>query len=151
MPYKIGWDWQNDLTDKLISFQQIDVRFLWEISPEFCEWDIPYALRQSSNKVSGVILVLQHHSVYTLGSGSTPSSGPFQLSGASDELLSNTALEFDTVKVDRAGQATYHGPGQIVLYPLLDLVRIRFWHDIYKLISFNSNKFLSFSVISTVT
>jgi len=100
VPYKTGWEWQNALTENLISSQQLD----------------------TSNKFSGVVLLLQHRSVYTLGSGSTSTSGPFQLSATNDGLIhDNTALEFDTINVDRAGQATYHGPGQIVLYPLLDL------------------------------
>jgi lipoyl(octanoyl) transferase len=55
------------------------------------------------------IWLLEHEPVYTLGQGS---SG---------------ALKFDNgiplVKSDRGGEITYHGPGQVVLYGLIDLAR----------------------------
>lgn len=55
--------------------------------------------------------LLQHEPVYTLGQ-----------SGKAEHLLQNPqqiALE----RIDRGGQITYHGPGQLVLYLLLDLAR----------------------------
>jgi lipoyl(octanoyl) transferase len=71
----------------------------------------------SSMKV-GEVLLLQHSPVYTLGSGTKATSGPFSRIGADGQQL-----DYETVAVDRAGDATYHGPGQVVMYPVLDLVR----------------------------
>ena len=53
---------------------------------------------------------LQHPPVYTLG-----------LAGRTAHRLSDNAIPL--VKIDRGGQITYHGPGQLVLYLLLDLKR----------------------------
>ena len=53
---------------------------------------------------------LQHPAVYTLG-----------LAGKSEHRLSENAIPL--LKIDRGGQITYHGPGQLVLYLLLDLRR----------------------------
>lgn len=55
---------------------------------------------------------LEHPPVYTLG-----------LNGSRDHVLA--AGEIPVVHVDRGGQVTYHGPGQLVVYPLLDLGRAR--------------------------
>lgn len=54
--------------------------------------------------------LLQHPPVYTLG-----------LAGKPEHLL--RATEIPLVASDRGGQITYHGPGQIILYLLLDLQR----------------------------
>jgi lipoyl(octanoyl) transferase len=56
------------------------------------------------------IWLLQHPPVFTLG-----------LAGKPEHILD--AGEIPVVQVDRGGQVTYHGPGQIVMYPLLDLKR----------------------------
>jgi len=55
--------------------------------------------------------VTEHHPVYTQG-----------LNGRSEHLL-NTG-QIPVVQVDRGGQVTYHGPGQLVVYCLLDLNRL---------------------------
>ena len=55
--------------------------------------------------------LLQHRPVYTYG-----------VAGRR-EHLPRTDNGIAVVKVDRGGQVTYHGPGQIVLYALLDLRR----------------------------
>lgn len=57
------------------------------------------------------IWLLQHHSVYTQGQGCSA-----QPSGHAD---------IPVVHSDRGGQITYHGPGQLVVYVLVDLRRLR--------------------------
>lgn len=52
----------------------------------------------------------EHHAVYTLG-----------LAADSSHVLN--AGSIPVVNVDRGGQVTYHGPGQLVVYPLLELRR----------------------------
>ena len=54
--------------------------------------------------------VLEHDPVFTLGMNADPA-----------HLLD--AGDIPVVKVDRGGQVTYHGPGQLVVYPLIDLRR----------------------------
>ncbi|HSO05646.1 MAG TPA: lipoyl(octanoyl) transferase LipB [Pelomicrobium sp.] len=58
------------------------------------------------------IWVVEHPPVYTVG-----------LAGRPEHLPSRA--DIPVVKVDRGGQITYHGPGQIVVYLLLDLRRMR--------------------------
>ena len=55
--------------------------------------------------------LLQHDPVFTLGQA-----------GKWEHVLA--AGEIPVIPVDRGGQVTYHGPGQIVAYPLLDLRRL---------------------------
>ncbi len=59
------------------------------------------------------IWLLEHPPVYTLGQAGLP-----------EHLLRNDA-GIPLVKIDRGGQITYHGPGQLVVYLLLDLHRRR--------------------------
>ena len=53
---------------------------------------------------------LEHPPVYTLGMNGDPA-----------HVL--TAGDIPVVRIDRGGQVTYHGPGQLVVYPLVDLRR----------------------------
>ena len=57
------------------------------------------------------IWLLEHPPVYTLGQAGDPAHGPGE------------AGTIPVVRVDRGGQVTYHGPGQVVLYALVDLAR----------------------------
>jgi len=59
------------------------------------------------------IWLLQHPPVYTLGQA-----------GKAEHLLCNPA-GIPLVQIDRGGQITYHGPGQLVAYLLIDLPRRR--------------------------
>ena len=65
------------------------------------------------NALCGSVVMLEHDPVYTLGTSTKKGSGPFQ--------ASTKKLPFDIFKIERAGEATYHGPGQFVVYPILDL------------------------------
>ena len=54
--------------------------------------------------------ICEHPPVYTLGQAGEP-----------EHLLVDNGIQL--VKIDRGGQITYHGPGQVVIYLLLDLAR----------------------------
>lgn len=58
------------------------------------------------------IWFLEHPPVYTLG-----------LNGKPEHVLA--AGDIPVVNIDRGGQVTYHGPGQLVVYPLLNLRRTK--------------------------
>lgn len=55
---------------------------------------------------------VEHPPVFTVG-----------LNGKPEHLLAPGAIP--VIAIDRGGQVTYHGPGQLVLYPLLDLRRLK--------------------------
>ncbi|KAG6919570.1 hypothetical protein DXG01_004233 [Tephrocybe rancida] len=63
-----------------------------------------------------ILLLLQHRPVYTAGRRQSESS-------VADERIRLTSIGADFVTATRGGELTYHGPGQIVGYPLLDLSR----------------------------
>lgn len=60
--------------------------------------------------VGDQLLLLEHEPVYTIGRLPDQSS-----------LRETDRLEHPVVQVGRGGQATYHGPGQLIGYPILDL------------------------------
>ena len=56
--------------------------------------------------------VVEHRPVFTLGQAGKP-----------EHILNDVGVPI--VKIDRGGQVTYHGPGQVVIYLLLDLQRLK--------------------------
>jgi len=77
-------------------------------------WDLQ---RQVAGEVADgtrpdTVLFLEHPPTITLGRRSEPG-----------ELHVPAGVEVDVVEVDRGGKSTYHGPGQLVCYPILDLTR----------------------------
>ncbi len=61
---------------------------------------------------SDELWVLEHTSAYTLGQ-----------SGNLEDLFEENNPQIPVIKSDRGGQITYHGPGQLIIYTLLDLRR----------------------------
>ncbi|MDD2723898.1 MAG: lipoyl(octanoyl) transferase LipB [Methylovulum sp.] len=79
---------------------------------------------QRSADTPDELWIVEHPPVYTLG-----------LSGKREHLLAMT--DIPVVHSDRGGQVTYHGPGQLVIYTLLDIKRLQI--NIRELVSLLEN------------
>ena len=77
-------------------------------------WDLQRALAGavSQDAIPDTVIFLEHTPVVTLGRRT-----------GTDELHVPEGAEVDVVETDRGGKSTYHGPGQLVCYPILDLKR----------------------------
>ncbi|KZT67625.1 lipoyltransferase [Daedalea quercina L-15889] len=75
-------------------------------------------LRRRSGQHQDYLLLLQHRPVYTAGRRQLLTSPEVEA-----EAARLTDIGADFVATKRGGQTTYHGPGQLVGYPLLDLGR----------------------------
>ncbi|HTA62641.1 MAG TPA: lipoyl(octanoyl) transferase LipB [Bacteroidia bacterium] len=105
--YKICWDYQEELQQKIVAQKTINR-------------SLPEAEQQITNNY---LLFVEHPHVYTLGK-----------SGDENNLLISTeflkSINATYYKINRGGDITYHGPGQLVAYPILDLEN--FFTDIHK-------------------
>ncbi|MGO8671930.1 MAG: lipoyl(octanoyl) transferase LipB [Capsulimonadaceae bacterium] len=91
-----------------------------------CEQPVPYLealvwqqdihAAVTAGRTSETLIVLEHPPTITLGRGSAPTD----LLRTEDDLRAAGIL---VVEVDRGGEITYHAPGQLVGYPILDLAR----------------------------
>jgi len=70
------------------------------------------AQKREDHGLEDELLLLEHESVYTIGRTPDRSS-----------LLDAQHLPYPLFSINRGGQATYHGPGQLIGYPIVDLRR----------------------------
>jgi len=69
---------------------------------------------REDGSIPDVLLLLEHPAVYTRGRRSTPEELPM-----AEEWYAMQGIE--VLDTDRGGRVTYHGPGQLVAYPIVDL------------------------------
>ena len=81
-------------------------------------WDMQKSLHQkvADGELPNLLLLLEHPHVYTLGKRGDSSDIL-----ASPEKLKELGVEVH--RIDRGGEVTYHGPGQLVGYPIVNLRR----------------------------
>ncbi len=103
----------------------IDFKEAWDIQESILKSIIEDKKR--NKETNSHLLFCQHPHVYTLGK-----SGKKEhlLLGDADLKLKNA----DFYKINRGGDITYHGPGQLVVYPVFDLDN--FFTDIHKYLRF---------------
>ena len=77
-------------------------------------WELQRSLAAavSQGAIPDTVLFLEHPPTITLGRRTEPG-----------ELHVPEGAEVEVVETDRGGKSTYHGPGQLVCYPILDLKR----------------------------
>jgi lipoyl(octanoyl) transferase len=91
-----------------------EVRWLGRIdfADALARQDELVAKKQDDREAPDEILLLEHDPVYTIGRTPDKSS-----------LLDAAHLPHPLFAINRGGQATYHGPGQLMCYPIVDLHR----------------------------
>lgn len=109
MDYKKAWDYQQNLFDEIIEIKKKNRQ------------------NNTDNVTPNYFLFVEHPHVYTLGK-----SGNISNLLIDENQLKNKNASF--YKINRGGDITYHGPGQIVCYPILDLEN--FFTDIHKYLRF---------------
>jgi lipoyl(octanoyl) transferase len=77
-------------------------------------WELQRSLAAavSRGEIPDTVMLLEHPPVITLGRRANRG-----------ELHLPAGIEVDVVETDRGGKSTYHGPGQLVCYPIFDLTR----------------------------
>lgn len=116
--YKDTWDYQTELLQQIVDVK-IDNR-----------------RNDKKTETQNHFLFVEHPHVYTLGK-----SGDFSNLLLNEKQLADNGATF--YKINRGGDITYHGPGQIVGYPILDLEN--FFTDIHKYL-----RFLEETIILTI-
>ena len=116
--YKEAWEYQEKLFRATVD-QKIKIRN-----------------KESAEPTLNHILFCEHPHVYTLGKSGDKSN----LLLDENSLVENDATYYE---INRGGDITYHGPGQLVVYPIFDLDH--FFSDIHKYL-----RFLEESVILTL-
>ena len=107
--YKEAWDYQESLFEEIVAQKTAN------------------RTHNTQQPTANYFLFVEHPHVYTLGK-----SGHIENLLIDEEGLKKKGATF--YKINRGGDITYHGPGQIVGYPILDLDN--FFTDIHKYLRF---------------
>lgn len=86
----------------------------WEQQKQLFEARLEAKGLEGVNRLADTLVCCEHLPVLTLGKSGKPANLL-----VSEELLATRGVEF--FRIDRGGDITFHGPGQIVMYPIFDL------------------------------
>ena len=111
----------------------IDIRWLGrvEFARALALQEEIVARKRNEPSLEDQFLLLEHEPVYTIGR--TPDQSSLSATGrraVRDGELGTAHLPYPLFAINRGGQATYHGPGQLMGYPIIDLRRCG--HDLHK-------------------
>ena len=114
----------SKITEQIINITDLDnfinqinysneMQFYWlGKQPYHPIWELQKELhsKRVSGEINDIVLMLEHDHVYTFGKNANK-----------DLLLDSKPDNVEIVQIDRGGEVTYHGPGQLVCYPIIDL------------------------------
>ena len=66
--------------------------------------------KRQNGQIKDTLILAEHEPVYTLGKNANE-----------NHILQNSPRDVKTYQIERGGDVTYHGPGQLVGYPIIDL------------------------------
>ncbi|MCY7423241.1 MAG: lipoyl(octanoyl) transferase LipB [Chitinophagaceae bacterium] len=119
LPYKKVWDYQEQLLKQNVTIKAWNREAIATgLAVKVQDGGTIETLTIETRQILNYLLFVEHSPVYTLGK-----SGD-----ASNILISNEDREakgIDFFKINRGGDITFHGPGQLVGYPILDLEAFR--------------------------
>ncbi|MFN3529544.1 MAG: lipoyl(octanoyl) transferase LipB [Bacteroidia bacterium] len=102
MDYQQAWDYQ-------------ETHFAQKLASKTANRTLP---EEAQRPIFNELLLVEHPHVYTLGKSGKPENLLLDEHGLS-------AVGASYYKINRGGDITYHGPGQLVVYPMLDLEQFR--------------------------
>ena len=100
--YKETWNYQAEIFNKLVDNKRREMRSDY----------------QGNADLSGTLIFVEHPHVYTLGKNGSQNNLLL-------DIIQLRAKDAAFYRIDRGGDITYHGPGQIVGYPIFDLEKIK--------------------------
>ena len=123
----------NAAASRSDGFPYLDVRWLGRVAfaPALALQEEIVARKSNDASMEDHLLLLEHEPVFTIGR--TPDLSSLSASGSRptrDGKLGTVHLPHPLFAINRGGQATYHGPGQLMGYPIIDLRRCG--HDLHK-------------------
>jgi lipoate-protein ligase B len=95
-----------------VDFDRIDYRKAWQLQTDLV------AARKARTLQNDIVLFLEHPAVFTLGR-----RGGRDCLLVTAEFLEKAGVQ--VIQVERGGNITFHGPGQLVVYPIVDLQAAR--------------------------
>ena len=97
----------NQLEIQILDLGQKPFKDVWSLQKKM-------QLQRINNDIGDVLILVEHDPVYTLGKNANP-----------DHLLQSRDRSIDVFNIERGGDITFHGPGQLVGYPILDLTNYK--------------------------
>ena len=97
----------KQLEIQILDLGQKPFRDVWSLQKKM-------QLQRINNDIGDVLILVEHDPVYTLGKNANP-----------DHLLQSRDRSIDVFNIERGGDITFHGPGQLVGYPILDLTNYK--------------------------
>lgn len=88
---------------EVLDLGTMDYKKVWNLQKKLLK-------KRSNNEIDDTLILVEHEPVYTLGKNAND-----------NHILQNPPKNIKTFQIERGGDVTYHGPGQLVGYPIIDL------------------------------